>query len=124
MQNSWSDPSVAKAPPLPIPSHKHGGKKVKKNSRLDPIMKSEYSRIREVHTLTSVLSARSKFVCGINEKARKEAEIEDIDATDTNNQLAVVEYIEDIYKCYNHDYMVHQTDTNPRRRAIVLDWIV
>ncbi|XP_078173954.1 cyclin-B1-5-like isoform X2 [Carex rostrata] len=145
MQNSRSDPSVAKAPPLPLPSNKHGGKKVMQNSRSDPsvgkvtvpvpvkpIRKPEYSRRREVHTLTSVLSARSKFACGINEKARKEAEIEDIDAADTNNQLAVVEYIEDIYKYYNqvedtyrpHDYMIHQTDTNPRRRAIVLDWIV
>ncbi|KAF3335128.1 G2/mitotic-specific cyclin S13-7-like isoform X1 [Carex littledalei] len=139
--------NVAKAPPppLPLPSHKQQGKKVMQNSRSDPsvgkvtvpvpvkpVMKPEYSRRREVHTLTSVLSARSKFACGINEKARKEAEIEDIDATDTNNQLAVVEYIEDIYKYYNqvedtyrpHDYMIHQTDANPRRRAILLDWIV
>lgn len=73
MCNSRSDPSVAKAPPLPLPSHKHGKKKVMQNSRSDPsvgkvtvpvpvkrIIKPEYSRRREVHTLTSVLSARSK----------------------------------------------------------------
>lgn len=30
--------------------------------------------------------------------------------------------VQDTYR--PHDYGMHQTDTNPRRRAILLDWIV
>lgn len=51
------------------------------------------SRKNKVRTLTSILTARSKVACGI--KA-----IEDIDAPDSENQLAVVDYVEDIYKFY------------------------
>lgn len=53
----------------------------------------EKSLKNKVETLTSVLTARSKVACGI--KA-----IDDIDAADAENQLAVVDYVEDIYKFY------------------------
>ncbi|KAK2403541.1 CYCLIN B1-5 [Trifolium repens] len=46
-------------------------------------------------TLTSVLTARSKAACGLTNKPK---EIVDIDAGDANNELAAVEYLEDIYK--------------------------
>ncbi|KAJ4778756.1 Cyclin family protein [Rhynchospora pubera] len=133
--------NVAKAPALTL--QKKEGKKVMQNSRSDPsvgkvtvpmkpIRKPEYSRRREVHTLTSVLSARSRVACGIKEKAPKEVQIEDIDEADINNQLAAVEYIEAIYSYYKqvedtyrpNDYVSRQTDANPRRRTILMDWII
>nr|GMD92616.1 putative SWI/SNF-related matrix-associated actin-dependent regulator of chromatin subfamily A member 3-like 3 [Ipomoea batatas] len=50
-------------------------------------------------TYTATLTARSKAACGLNLKLPKE-KIEDIDAGDVYNELAVVEYAEDIYKFY------------------------
>nr|GMD84242.1 ribonucleoside-diphosphate reductase large subunit [Ipomoea batatas] len=50
-------------------------------------------------TYTATLTARSKAACGLNIKLPKE-KIEDIDAGDVYNELAVVEYAEDIYKFY------------------------
>ncbi|KAJ1694937.1 hypothetical protein LUZ63_011635 [Rhynchospora breviuscula] len=133
--------NVAKAPALTL--QKKEGKKVMQNSRSDPsvgkvtvpmkpIHKPEYSRRREVHTLTSVLSARSRVACGIKEKAPKEVQIEDIDAADISNQLAAVEYIEAIYSYYKqvedtyrpNDYVSRQTNANPRRRTILMDWSI
>jgi hypothetical protein len=56
------------------------------------------SRKKVINTLTSVLTARSKVACGITDKPREV--IEDIDKLDGDNELAVVDYIEDIYKFY------------------------
>lgn len=53
----------------------------------------EKSMKKKVTTLTSVLTARSKAACGIKP-------IDDIDSADSENQLAVVDYVEDIYKFY------------------------
>nr|GMD83152.1 Ribonucleoside-diphosphate reductase large subunit [Ipomoea batatas] len=50
-------------------------------------------------TYTASLTARNKAACGLNIKLPKE-KIEDIDAGDVYNELAVVEYAEDIYKFY------------------------
>nr|GLL47883.1 ribonucleoside-diphosphate reductase large subunit-like isoform X6 [Ipomoea trifida] len=50
-------------------------------------------------TYTATLTARSKVACGLNIKLPME-KIEDIDAGDVYNELAVVEYAEDIYKFY------------------------
>ncbi|XP_039831696.1 cyclin-B1-1-like isoform X2 [Panicum virgatum] len=88
------------------------------------------SRKKVVNTLTSVLSARSKAACGITDKPREV--IEDIDKLDVNNQLAVVEYVEDIYTFYKTaeresrpcDYIAAQVEINPHMRAIVTDWII
>ncbi|XAR69534.1 hypothetical protein NMG60_11001161 [Bertholletia excelsa] len=92
--------------------------------------KKEGSR-RKTQTLTSVLTARSKTACGLTERP-KERQIVDIDATDVNNELAVVEYVEDIYKFYKlvenesrvHDYMDSQPEMNERMRAILVDWLI
>ncbi|KAE9586337.1 G2/mitotic-specific cyclin S13-6 [Lupinus albus] len=54
----------------------------------------------------------------------------DIDAGDTSNELAVVEYIEDIYKFYklndsrSHQYMDSQPEINDRMRGILVDWLI
>ncbi|BAS94683.1 Os05g0493500, partial [Oryza sativa Japonica Group] len=90
----------------------------------------KYSRKKVVNTLTSVLTARSKHACGITEKPKEV--VEDIDKLDGDNQLAVVEYIEDIYNFYRTaqlerrptDYMSSQVEVNPKMRAILADWII
>ncbi|GJS19664.1 G2/mitotic-specific cyclin-2 [Tanacetum coccineum] len=57
----------------------------------------------------------------------------DIDACDDGNQLAVVEYVEDLYAHYRNmescsmvspDYMTQQYDINERMRAVLIDWLV
>ncbi|MCL7037779.1 hypothetical protein MKW94_007406 [Papaver nudicaule] len=85
---------------------------------------------KKVHTLTSVLSARSKAACGITDRP-KEAII-DIDGADANNHLAAVEYVEDLYKFYKltehssmvHDYMDMQNQINGHMRMILVDWLI
>ncbi|CAL4908859.1 unnamed protein product [Urochloa decumbens] len=85
------------------------------------------SRKKVVCTLTTVLSARSKNASGLKQKEP----IEDIDKLDGNNQLAMVEYVEDIYKFYKasehesrpDDYMGSQPEINPNMRDILLDWL-
>ncbi|XP_031114207.1 G2/mitotic-specific cyclin S13-7-like [Ipomoea triloba] len=81
-------------------------------------------------TYTATLTARSKAACGLNIK--KEKKIQDIDAGDLYNELAVVEYVEDIYKFYKeaenesrvHDYMDSQPEINVKMRAILVDWLI
>ncbi|XBJ26265.1 hypothetical protein VPH35_003728 [Triticum aestivum] len=78
-------------------------------------------RKKVVHTLTTVLNHRSK-----------EASIDDIDKLDGDNELAVVDYIDDIYRYYKEaqhecrpiDYMGIQPEINPKMRAILIDWLV
>ncbi|KAK2974060.1 hypothetical protein RJ640_015392, partial [Escallonia rubra] len=84
---------------------------------------------KKSQTLTSTLTARSKAACGLTEKPR--VQIKDIDAEDAKNELAVVEYVEDIYKFYKlaehenraHDYMDSQPEINDRMRSILVDWL-
>ncbi|KAF3328030.1 G2/mitotic-specific cyclin S13-7-like isoform X2 [Carex littledalei] len=86
-------------------------------------------QIRQDHSLTSVLSARSKVACGISEKSN--LEIDEIDLPDVFNHLAVVEYVQDLYTFYKQqqhvgrpiDYMHKQPHINPKMRAILVDWI-
>ncbi|XP_045793223.1 G2/mitotic-specific cyclin S13-7-like [Trifolium pratense] len=87
------------------------------------------SKKKPSRTLTSVLTARSKAACGLTNKPK---EIVDIDAGDANNELAAIEYLEDIYKFYKivenenrpHDYMDSQPEINEKMRAILIDWLV
>ncbi|XVF40875.1 hypothetical protein PTKIN_Ptkin01aG0151800 [Pterospermum kingtungense] len=84
----------------------------------------------KAHTLTSALTARSKAACGITNKPKQD--IVDIDAADADNDLAGVEYVDDIYKFYKsaenesrpHDYMHQQADINEKMRAILIDWLI
>ncbi|XP_028789702.1 G2/mitotic-specific cyclin S13-7 [Neltuma alba] len=85
---------------------------------------------KKSRTLTSVLTARSKAACGLTKKPKEQ--IVDIDAADTENELAAVEYIDEIYKFYKlvehenrpHDYMDSQPELNERMRAILVDWLI
>ncbi|XP_065857733.1 G2/mitotic-specific cyclin-2-like [Euphorbia lathyris] len=57
----------------------------------------------------------------------------DIDGSDSNNSLAIVDYIEDLhvsyrkmesYGCVSPDYMTQQEDINEKMRAILIDWLI
>ncbi|KAF5184086.1 G2/mitotic-specific cyclin-2, partial [Thalictrum thalictroides] len=84
----------------------------------------------KVQTYTSILTARSKAACGITNRPKET--VVDIDVADAENQLAVVEYVEDLYKFYRlventsrvHDYMDSQPDINIKMRAILVDWLI
>nr|AIZ68199.1 G2/mitotic-specific cyclin S13-7-like isoform X1 [Albuca bracteata] len=92
---------------------------------------SKKNRKKAVNTMTSVLTARSKAACGISEKL-KDPPVPDIDASDVGDQLAVVDYVEDLYKFYKlvenscrpHDYMGSQVEINEKMRAILGDWLI
>ncbi|KAK7276640.1 hypothetical protein RIF29_17783 [Crotalaria pallida] len=79
---------------------------------------------------SSVLSARSKAACGIVHKPKEL--VENIDVADTENELAAVEYLDDIYNYYKltehdgrvHDYMSSQPDINVKMRSILVDWLI
>ncbi|KAL6009852.1 hypothetical protein ACLOJK_000283 [Asimina triloba] len=81
---------------------------------------------KKVESLTSVLTARSKFACGLTKA------VLDIDAADSEDQLAVVDYVEDIYKFYKssekstmvHEYMSSHVEINHKMRAILIDWLI
>ncbi|XP_016543947.2 G2/mitotic-specific cyclin S13-7 isoform X2 [Capsicum annuum] len=81
-------------------------------------------------TLTSTLTARSKAACGLSKKPKEQ--IVDIDAADVNNELAVSEYVEDIYSFYKlaesetrvHDYIDSQPEISEKMRAILIDWLI
>ncbi|CAL8998558.1 unnamed protein product [Prunus brigantina] len=86
---------------------------------------------KEVKTLTSILTARSKaMACGVDIKPKEK--IVDFDSADVSDELAVVEYIDDLYQFYKlteddsrvHDYMESQPDINPKMRSILIDWLV
>ncbi|OIV92541.1 hypothetical protein TanjilG_02304 [Lupinus angustifolius] len=97
---------------------------VNKNKEGDALSK------KKSQTLTSVLTARSKAACGLTKKPKEQ--IVDIDAGDSGNELAAVEYIEDMYKFYKlaeneshpHQYMDSQPEINERMRAILVDWLI
>ncbi|KAI4304768.1 hypothetical protein MLD38_040239 [Melastoma candidum] len=87
-------------------------------------------RLKGKKTFTSVMTARSKAASEIPDE-RKNV-IEDIDRDDVDNELAVVEYIDDVYKFYRlteddgrvHDYMHSLQEINAKMRMILLDWLV
>ncbi|KMT15227.1 hypothetical protein BVRB_3g063360 isoform B [Beta vulgaris subsp. vulgaris] len=103
-----------------------------KHEKLAPqIEKSAGSKKKKkVPTMTALLTARSKAACGLSNKPKKAAV--DIDACDVDDELAVVEYVEDIYmfyklaenECRPHDYMESQPEINEKMRAILVDWLI
>ncbi|KAK1682815.1 hypothetical protein QYE76_043663 [Lolium multiflorum] len=86
-------------------------------------------RKKLVDTLSLVLSHRSKEACGLNRKPKDV--VEDIDKLDGDNELAVVDYIDDIYSYYKtaqHEnlpvqYIDSQPEINHKMRAILVDWL-
>ncbi|WVZ71544.1 hypothetical protein U9M48_020119 [Paspalum notatum var. saurae] len=90
---------------------------------------------RRVPTLTSVLTTCSRASDGVIGTPKRTHVIQpyDIDAADAHNELAVVEYVEDIYRFYKStegtclplsSYMRSQEEINERMRAILIDWII
>ncbi|XP_061360059.1 G2/mitotic-specific cyclin S13-7-like [Gastrolobium bilobum] len=87
---------------------------------------------KKSRAFTSVLTARSKAACGVTNKPK--VEIVDIDAGDVGNDLAAVEYVEDIYNFYkevenesrHHHYMntQHQPEIKKRMRKVLVDWLM
>ncbi|XP_047319300.1 G2/mitotic-specific cyclin S13-7-like isoform X2 [Impatiens glandulifera] len=92
----------------------------------------EASSTKVAKAFTSILSARSKAACGLNNNNEKKNNIINVDAGDEENELAVVEYIEDIYKFYKivekenrvQDYIDLQPEINEKMRAVLVDWLV
>ncbi|XP_040376156.1 cyclin-B1-1 isoform X2 [Oryza brachyantha] len=124
-----------KAPAKPAPEHvieisSDSDESMRQQSESSASSVRKCSRKKVINTLTSVLTARSKVACGITDKPREV--IEDIDKLDGDNQLAVVDYIEDIYKFYKVaenecrpcDYIDSQVEINSKMRAILADWII
>ncbi|GAB2295621.1 G2/mitotic-specific cyclin-2 [Dionaea muscipula] len=105
----------------------------KEETRVNERASRSRSCRKKVPTMTSLLTSRSKAACGlVDHKPKKEPMVDNIDAGDANNELAVVEYVEDIYKFYKlmedewrvHDYMESQPDINEKMRAILVDWLI
>ncbi|GAA0153501.1 kinase activator [Lithospermum erythrorhizon] len=88
------------------------------------------ARKKQAPTLTATLISRSKADFGLSNKLKEQ--IVDIDPADVNNELAVVEYIDDMYKFYKlaetetrvHDYIDSHPEISKRMRAIRIDWLV
>ncbi|KAJ0244153.1 Cyclin-B1-3 [Hirschfeldia incana] len=91
--------------------------KAKQDQRQDTASKKKV-------TYTSVLNARSK--------AAAASKTLDIDSADKDNDLAAVEYVEDMYAFYKEVeneskpqmYMQTQTEINEKMRSILVDWLV
>ncbi|KNA24344.1 hypothetical protein SOVF_016440 [Spinacia oleracea] len=94
------------------------------------VLSGKRSSRKKKYSLTSVLTARSKAACGLTTRPREL--VADIDAADADNELAVVEYVEEIYKFYRIteneyrliDYMSLQHHINEKMRMILIDWLV
>ncbi|GAU21666.1 hypothetical protein TSUD_251500 [Trifolium subterraneum] len=89
----------------------------------------ERSTKKNAKAFSSVLSARSCKAAG---RIMPKDLVENIDATDKDNELAATEYIDDIYQYYKlseddvrvHDYMASQPDINAKMRSILVDWLI
>ncbi|KNA24708.1 hypothetical protein SOVF_012870 isoform A [Spinacia oleracea] len=88
------------------------------------------SKKKKTPTFTSFLTARSKEACGLTKKPHDL--VVNIDEGSIEDELAVVEYVEDIYSFYKiaedesrvRDYMASQPDINEKMRSILVDWLI
>ncbi|CAM8968243.1 unnamed protein product [Rhodiola kirilowii] len=98
------------------------------NAQKGEVRKKQFKK--KANSLTSVLTARSKAACGLTNKPKES--VVDIDAADAGNELAAVEYVEDMYKFYKLieeeikvcDYMATQPEINQKMRSILIDWLI
>ncbi|XP_010673802.2 G2/mitotic-specific cyclin S13-7 [Beta vulgaris subsp. vulgaris] len=103
---------------------------VEKYNKKKRILSGKRSSRKKKYSLTFVLTARSKAACGVATRPRDE--VVNIDAADGENELAVAEYVEEIYKFYKIaedeyrlcDYMPWQSHINEKMRMILIDWLV
>ncbi|KAG0567129.1 hypothetical protein KC19_7G112700 [Ceratodon purpureus] len=104
-------------------------------ARLKAHTRSKVVKKEKEQTLTATLTERSEIARRVYDAEMHEAEepIPNIDQHDEGNQLAVVDYIEDIYSFYRKsevqscvpaDYMSRQSDINEKMRAILIDWLI
>ncbi|KAI3682308.1 hypothetical protein L1987_82204 [Smallanthus sonchifolius] len=118
--------AAVKPKPPPVP---HNATVIEISPDTEERQKPKSSNKKPQSSLTSTLTARSKAACGLKYKPKN---IIDIDAQDVNNELAAVEYVEDIYKFYKlvenetkvNDYMHSQPEVNDKMRAILIDWLI
>ncbi|OMO67546.1 hypothetical protein COLO4_30104 [Corchorus olitorius] len=89
-----------------------------KTEQRRPVTRRERCSRKDVKTLTAILSARSKAACGLTNKLKDS--IEDIDKADAGNELAVTEYVDDIYNFYK----LTEPDINAKMRSILVDWLI
>ncbi|XP_057818290.1 G2/mitotic-specific cyclin S13-7 isoform X2 [Cryptomeria japonica] len=82
---------------------------------------------------TEILTSQSAFYGGFDaEMTEAEDLLPSIDRQELENQMAVVEYVEEIYKSYHEtesmscvpDYMPSQLDLAGEMRAMLIDWLV
>ncbi|ERM99103.1 hypothetical protein AMTR_s00101p00131830 [Amborella trichopoda] len=137
----YPKPEVVQKPVVPPPAKPKVTVKPKPENIIEVSSDTEQKKTQEktanrrasrkkVHTLTQVLTARSKAACGLKDEL--EEKVDDIDAADVHDQLAVVDYIEDIYAFYKkaeslsqiRDYMGSQVEINDKMRAILTDWLI
>ncbi|OMO78122.1 hypothetical protein COLO4_24824 [Corchorus olitorius] len=86
---------------------------------------------KNVKTLTSILTARSKAACGVRANELKD-QVFNIDKADVNDELAVVEYVDDLYKFYKstendarvQDYFCSQQHITIGMRKVLVDWLI
>ncbi|KAL8120983.1 hypothetical protein AgCh_017954 [Apium graveolens] len=68
----------------------------------------------------------------ISQRRKTQCVIVDIDAADANNELAAIEYVDDMYKFYKlvenetrvFDYILSQPEISGKMRAILVDWLI
>lgn len=103
-------------------------------SRRMPMTDASKRKTRLPRAFTSTLTARSEIASGAIERDAMEEEgnLPNIDEADNENQLAVVEYVQDIYHFYwyteacnnlSSNYMSGQVDINQKMREILIDWL-
>ncbi|KAM0839941.1 hypothetical protein ACQ4PT_059983 [Festuca glaucescens] len=121
---------AARRPALKAAPRPEQAAKAEQNRKQPEAAAHKLPRKKVVNTLTAVMSHRSKEACGL--KSKPKSPVEDIDKLDGDNELAVVDYIEDIYSYYKSaqhesrpvDYMGRQPEIDPNMRAILVDWLV
>lgn len=104
-------------------------------SRRMPMTDASKRKKRLPRAFTSTLTARSELASGAIERdvMEEEGNLPNIDEADNENQLAVVEYVQDIYHFYwyteacnnlSSNYMSSQVDINQKMREILIDWLI
>lgn len=104
-------------------------------SRRMPMTDASKRKTTLQRAFTSTLTARSELASGAIERdvMEEEGDLPNIDEADNENQLAVVEYVQDIYHFYwyteacnnlSSNYMLSQVDINKKMRGILIDWLI
>ncbi|TQE06218.1 hypothetical protein C1H46_008158 [Malus baccata] len=104
---------------------------VVENDKISGVNRHGVASRKSVRAFTSTLSARSKAAASGLTSKLQDLKL-DIDTADADNELAVVEYLDDIYQFYKlsqdenrvHEYMDLQPEINAKMRSILVDWLI